>query len=329
MSAALDALDIGPGDEVIVPGYTCVVVANAVRYRGAVPVFCDIELDTFGLDADCLQPLLTGRTAAIVVQHLYGLVSRDLDRLVQLARERDIPIIEDCAHATGASYRGTRVGNFGDIAFYSSEQSKVLSTTQGGWVTTNSERLAMRLEKIWHETRPPDATETRSLLTTLIGNYLHNRSALLGDLFNVFYGAEEAVSTTDEEILGHEPAGYIRRMATPCATIASQQLSALDGINAQRRDSAARWTEACSTLQVDTAMVIADSEPTFLRYPVMLRDARRKTDWRWQLETFNCVGGDWFRSHLHPSDLPVDNCPAAAEAVARCINLPTMGMSFV
>ena len=132
LSAALYALDLQPGDEVIVPGYTCVVVPNALRYAGVEPVYCDIELDTWGPDAESLEARVTPRTRAVLIHHLYGLVCRDYDAILRFARSRGLHVIEDCAHATGAVYQGVRVGNRGDIGFFSSEQSKVFNTSQGG-----------------------------------------------------------------------------------------------------------------------------------------------------------------------------------------------------
>jgi len=122
LSASIYALGLQPGDEVIVPGYTCIAVPNAFRYAGITVRYCDIELDTFGPDIASVLPLATPRTKAILVHHLYGIVCRDFDRLLEFSRQRGIRVIEDCAHTTGATYRGRRVGNWGDVAFYSSEQ---------------------------------------------------------------------------------------------------------------------------------------------------------------------------------------------------------------
>lgn len=132
LSAAIDALELRPGDTAIVPAYTCFAVPNAFRFAGVEPVYCDIEDDTFGLDVACVERAISDRTRAIVVQHLYGLVCRDYARLIELARRRGVAVIEDCAQATGAEMHGTKVGNLGDVAVYSSGQSKVFDTCQGG-----------------------------------------------------------------------------------------------------------------------------------------------------------------------------------------------------
>ena len=102
LSAIIDALELRPGDEVIVPGYTCIVVPNAFHFAGVDVCYADIELDTYGLDVRACEERITSRTRAIVVHHLYGLVCRDYDALYELAARHKLCVIEDCTHAAGA-----------------------------------------------------------------------------------------------------------------------------------------------------------------------------------------------------------------------------------
>src|SRR5262249_42952166 len=110
LSACIYALGLQEGDEVIIPGYTCIVVQNAFDYVGVTTRYCDIELDTFGPELSSVASVITPRTKAILVQHLYGLVCRDYEGILDLARQRGLRIIEDCAHVTGATFRGRHVG---------------------------------------------------------------------------------------------------------------------------------------------------------------------------------------------------------------------------
>ena len=102
LSACIHALDLKPGDEVIVPGYTCVVVPNAFQYAGVKPVYADIELETYGLDAERVEERISTKTRAILIHHLYGLVCRDIEPLLDIAKRKGLRVIEDCAHSTGA-----------------------------------------------------------------------------------------------------------------------------------------------------------------------------------------------------------------------------------
>ena len=143
LELAFHALGIGPGDEVIVPSRTFIASASSVMMRGATPVFADVDLESQNLNAATVRPLLTLRTKAIVAVHLAGWPC-DMHPLLDLARQRDVRIVEDCAQSHGASYRGQPVGSLGDVAAFSFCQDKIMTTGgEGGMLTTNN-------EEIWH-----------------------------------------------------------------------------------------------------------------------------------------------------------------------------------
>lgn len=137
---ALLALGISPGDEVIVPTLTYIASVNAITYTGATPVFVDSLADTWQMDPDEVRRKITPRTRAIMVVHLYGHPC-DMDSLVTIAKEHGIFLLEDCAEAFGALYKGHHVGTFGDIATYSFFGNKTITTGEGGMVVTNDETL--------------------------------------------------------------------------------------------------------------------------------------------------------------------------------------------
>lgn len=137
---ALVALGIGPGDEVIVPTLTYVASVNAITYTGAKPVFVDSLEDTWQMDPRDVVRKVTDRTRAIMVVHLYGHPC-EMDTLLGIANEHSLFIVEDCAEAFGALYKGRHVGSFGDVAAYSFFGNKTVTTGEGGMVTTNDETL--------------------------------------------------------------------------------------------------------------------------------------------------------------------------------------------
>lgn len=145
--AILEALDVGPGDEVILPAYTCVVVPNAILYRGAKPVYVDIDKDTFNIETRSIEKAVTPRTKAILAQHTFGRPC-DIETILDIARRRHLVVIEDCAHAFGASLKGRRLGTFGDFAFVSTDHSKVLSTSVGGFVLCASGSDARKIRQV-------------------------------------------------------------------------------------------------------------------------------------------------------------------------------------
>lgn len=138
---ALDALGIGPGDEVIVPSFTFVATAQAIMMVGATPVLCEINKDNFLIDIDDVKKKITNKTKAIIPVHYAGNVC-DLDALLTIKSETGIRIIEDAAHAFGSYYKGKRVGSIGDITCFSFDSIKVMTCGEGGAVVTSDKDLA-------------------------------------------------------------------------------------------------------------------------------------------------------------------------------------------
>lgn len=161
LEAALRCLEIGPGDEVIVPPYTFVATAAAVRVVGATPLFADIDPDTYNLSADAVAQAIGPRTRAVIVVH-FGGQPGDMDGLLSICESNELFLIEDAAHAHGADWRGRPVGALGDVGSFSFQTSKNLSAGEGGALLTNQDDLADRLwsfancgrrksDDIWYE----------------------------------------------------------------------------------------------------------------------------------------------------------------------------------
>lgn len=137
---ALASLNIGPGDEVIVPSYSFIASSFSVVQAGAIPVFADVT-DDHTIDPDAIEKLITERTKAIVVVHLYGVVA-DMGRILEIAKKHNLKIVEDCAQCFGGTYKGIKAGVIGDVGCFSFCQSKHFTTGgEGGMVVTNDEDL--------------------------------------------------------------------------------------------------------------------------------------------------------------------------------------------
>ena len=146
--AALAALEIGPGDEVIVPPLTFISTAYTVLIAGAVPVFADVRPDTFIIDPGDILKKITSRTKAVVPVHWLGNAA-NMNEIMAIASKHGIPVIEDCAHGPGITYQGRQVGSFGSIACWSMQQSKMFTAAgEGGLATTNDQGLAERLRQV-------------------------------------------------------------------------------------------------------------------------------------------------------------------------------------
>ncbi len=142
---ALMALEIGPGDEVIVPSFTFFASVSCITRLGATPVFVDIRADTFNIDAERIEPAITSRTKAIIPVHLFGQCA-EIDRICQIAADRDIPVIEDAAQAIGAAYNSRPAGAWGTVGCFSFYPTKNLGGMgDGGMMTTGDAAMADRL----------------------------------------------------------------------------------------------------------------------------------------------------------------------------------------
>jgi len=155
LEMALEALDIGPGDEVIVPAISFVSTATAVSRAGATPVFVDIEDDTFNVDPECVQRAISGKTKAIIAVHFGGPMA-DMDRLSKIAADHQLALIEDAAHAAGSEWNGRRAGSIGIAGSFSFQNSKVMTAGEGGMITTSNDVLLERARSILDQGRKPD-----------------------------------------------------------------------------------------------------------------------------------------------------------------------------
>ena len=157
---ALAALEIKRGDEVIVPALTFASVANVVIYTGAKPVFVDSHPEYWCIDPSKLEEKITKKTRAIILVHLYGHPC-NMDPIIKIAKDHNLHVVEDCAEAHGAKYKGRKVGTFGDIACFSFYGNKIITTGEGGMCLTKNEELAEKIrvfrdhgmdtkKKYWH-----------------------------------------------------------------------------------------------------------------------------------------------------------------------------------
>ncbi len=147
LEVAVQALEIGAGDEVIMPAFTIISCAMAVTKRGGIPVLVDSDPVTWNMDVKEIEGKITDKTKAIMVVHIYGLPV-DMDPVVALARKYNLKIIEDAAEMHGQTYKGKPCGNFGDVSTFSFYPNKHVTTGEGGMVVTNDEDLAERCRMI-------------------------------------------------------------------------------------------------------------------------------------------------------------------------------------
>lgn len=138
---ALESLEVGVGDEVIVPPLTFFATISSVLARGAIPVFADIDLDDLCISPESIKKKITSRTKAILPVHLFGSAAK-MEQLCEISSKKGIPVLEDCAQAHGTLYKGKKVGSIGNAGAFSFFATKHMTTGEGGMITTNDDKLA-------------------------------------------------------------------------------------------------------------------------------------------------------------------------------------------
>ena len=162
LHSALFAVGVGPGDEVIMPSYTWHATASAALCCGAKPVFCDIDPQTLTACPDDIERRITEQTKAIMVVHVWGNPAK-MDRICDIAKKHNLPVVEDCSHAHGASYQGTPVGAWGEIGCFSFQGAKAVSAGEGGIAVCNKEKYQDRMIALGHPLRKTTTIETNGI----------------------------------------------------------------------------------------------------------------------------------------------------------------------
>ncbi|MBA7489482.1 UDP-4-amino-4-deoxy-L-arabinose--oxoglutarate aminotransferase [subsurface metagenome] len=331
LQAILEAMEIGEGDEVILPGYTCVVVPNALLFRGIHPIYVDITLDTYNISPSLLQKSLTPKTKAIIIQYTYGLVPSNVDALIEIAHKNGIGIIEDCASALGATYKEKKVGTLGDAAIFSTEQTKCISTQFGGFAVTNDSQIGEKLLKIQKRLPFPDDKQIRVRLFQFISNYCRWHpiwSIWLTPAVSrlqIFFGPY-IPGMNKYELSSKEPYNHYVVMPNALASLGIRQLKYIDQYNTHRRSIAMLYQQILSE-HAQIPRLATNGGHIFLRYPVIVKDRgyiiREASNKGIQL-------GEWFNSVIHPKGAPLDklmyipgSCSQAEHTASNVINLPT------
>lgn len=238
--SALEVLDLQPSDEVIVPSFTFIATANAVRLAGGTPVFADIEREHYGLDPDAVRAAITADTVAIVPVHYAGLPCR-IRELESITAEHDVALVEDAAEAQGAKVGDEIVGGIGDLGVLSFCQNKIISTGEGGAVLTDDDEFARGVELMRSHGRVP-------------GNYF-----------------EEAGGGTYIEL------GNNFRMADINAALGVAQLRKIEDVIAARRRVAEQYNEALSAMDgIDPPSEPPDCRHVYQLYTITLDDAVKR-----------------------------------------------------
>lgn len=329
LHAILEALGIGRGDEVITQAYTCVAVPEAILAGGARPVYADVESDGLNIDPEAVRMHVSDATRAIVVQHTFGLPAA-MPAIMAVARERGIPVIEDCCHTIAGRLGGEQLGRFGAAAFFSYEWGKPLVVGVGGSVRVNDETLASRLRAAHRGYRSPSLARQLKLGLQYAGfgavyhprlywpvraafRHLSRSGAVEGN-----YNAMAAGEVSEEFRLDMAP---MQR-----ALLAVKRRGAARD-TAHRRSVVDHYRKALGVfeglfVEPDAADVV------YARLPLRVRDKPRCLA---RAQELGVELAQWYTSPVHPFEgealrrvgYEPGSCPRAEERCATVVSLPT------
>ncbi len=216
MDLVISALGLGPGHEVILPAFTWISTANVIEHQGATPVFCDINLDTFNIDVDQIESLITSKTVGIMPVHLFGL-SADMYPIIKIAEKHGLWVVEDAACGFGSTYEGIHVGNFGSAGVFSFHPRKAITTGEGGMISLKDGSLATKVQQ------------------------LRDHGAVISDL-------QRHLGPKPYLLADHIYAGYNQRMTDIQGAIGAKQMERATDIVAERRRLADVYNKAFADL---------------------------------------------------------------------------------
>jgi perosamine synthetase len=323
----LKSFGIGEGDEVLLHVPSHIVVPNAIRYTGAKPVYTDCNLNDYNIDVQKAKEKITSKTKAIILQHTFG-IPADISGVLKLAEENNLIVIEDCVHALGGTYEGKFLGSFGTASFFSTEETKMISTTMGGIVLTDDSTLSEKMKEFRTECAVPEFWLTYkyllkfSLYYLLLQPYVHKYARAVYEFFGNRLPLPRP--TTYDELIGEKPSKYLVRFSNVQSEIGLRQLKHLQENLTHRRKIAQLYNERLQELKLKRVIIPEHSNPSYVRYPVWVRD-RKEAERRFKKYG---VLGLWFTSVLEEAVDPANvgyekgSCPNAEAASKHLINLP-------
>jgi len=330
MYAILRAWGIGEGDEVIIPGYTCISAVRAVKFVGAKVVYVDIEPGTYNMDVSQLEEKVTANTRLIVGQHTYGYPC-EMDAIKDVAARHNLLVLEDSCHAMGSTYKGTPTGRIVPYAYFSSQWTKCFPTGMGGILTCDDTNLAEKIDRVVRdECREPGLKES-AVLTVL--RWVHRCVAFPRTMLLIqrpYRWLSEkgfiAVNPPGTKQVTFDPAQF-KRMGAGQARQGRRYVGRLDRDIEHRKRLQRLYTELLRDRGWPLPQIPDHIDPVLVRFPVRVRDKQRcvAEAQRRLLEV-----GTWFDKPLHQITVPMawfdyeeGSCPVSERVVDEIVNLPT------
>ncbi|MDA8901456.1 DegT/DnrJ/EryC1/StrS family aminotransferase [bacterium] len=329
--ALLKAMQIGNGDEVIIPAFTCVVVPNAIIYLGAKPIYVDVNKETYNTTIDKIKEKTTDKTKCILIQNTFGL-STQVEEIIVFAKSKNIPTIEDCTHGFGGTYNGQPNGTFADASFFSTQWNKPFSTGIGGFVYVKNTNYLSKLIDVNKGLITPSFKEKFILSSLIKARKLLLNPFTYSTLLKLYRFLSKiglvVGSSSKEEIEGIEiPDGYFKGFSVVQAKTGLKKIKKLDQVIENRIANAKKYSKFLESEGRTFVSQSLEENHSFLKYPILVKDREK---FKLLAEKVSINLGDWFISMIHPIEnnlelwhLDADEFPIAKEISEKILNLDT------
>lgn len=332
----LKSLRLSPDDEVIVTGYTCVVVTNAIKYLGLSVRYVDIKEDSLNIDTSRLLKEITAKTKAVIVSHNFGIVYED----ISLIKERypHLIIIEDAAHTfSSVNAKGDKVGLLGDASFFSFEFSKPLTTGMGGLLIVNNKDLLKEVASAYNDMKFFPFLTRFKLFITLRAHFLTSYPATIffkRYMFFILRKLSLQYTSPQEELNGEFPKYYPVRLSATFSYLGYLQIRDIEKINSIKSKIASRYNEYFKT--IPGIFNYYSRNFNYVRYPVVLRSALSKSmlhELKGKITSQTGIEvGEWFNDVVHPKgsfryNYIEGTCPVGESVSERILNFPVSVMA--
>jgi len=327
LMAILNSLGLEKDSEIMLQAFTCNATANPIIWNNFRPVYVDCNKETFNIDIEDLKRKITPKSRAVIVQHTFGLPA-EMDSILDICRQNNLILIEDCAHSLGAEYKGKKVGTFSKVAFFSFSRDKVISSVYGGMVVTNDDNLAKKIKEYQEKSGYPSLGWIhQQLFHPVFMNWLilptykiFGKYILV--LFQWLHILSKAVHWKEKR--GMRPHYFPKRLPNALAILALNQFKKLERFNKYRKEIADFYRKE---LENTLFVLPPETEQIYLRFAVKHQKAHEiiKKAWR-----NNLLIGDWYTNPVAPYDTKLDklqyksgSCPNAEKLSGETLNLPT------
>ncbi len=344
--AILKSLNLKSNDEIITQAYTTVAVPNAIIWAGAKPVYVDIDEETFNMDPRKLEEKITPQTRAIIIQHTFGMPGK-IKEILEIARDKNIFIIEDCAHSLGAEYQGEKTGTFGDAAFFSFGRDKIISSVFGGMVVAKNIKIAEKIEKNYKSLPYPSTKwifqqlfHPISFAIILPTYYFLKLGQILLFLFQKSGLLSRAYLKMEKK--GKMPENFLKKLSNASAELAIAQFDKLEKFNQHRIKIANFYSQNLKDKRRHVDVLPSDkSVNSKYKLPFVLENLKhiflyytiqtpRRNEILNLAKKEKIILGNWFSGAIGPEEVNLEaagykigDCPVAEKVGKQSLNLPT------